>query len=438
MGGPLAAAATVLFALAAISTPIAWGGGSGGPAANASVVGGAAAPEGSFPSAAYVLDLSGRLIEQCTGTVVAPSLVLTAGHCAENMTTGATNGHSGYRVVTGEVEPGKGHGQISTVVGVIPYPGFARHVEAGDAALLVLEKPVLAPAMPLAKRSQARLYGGGTAATIAGWGLTSILQRKLTTHLRFARTVIQPANWCERHVRPFFPRWELCTVDVPHYASSGCHGDSGGPLMVPGEHSGELLEAGVVAFGEALCLPRYPNVYTRVDALSGWLRSWIAAYRSPAVSLAPSAAASGFAAPAQPPAGSASSGSIFVQRLARELLPAGSPQLQLEQIAAIVVGRQQRETLLDQLALVDGGGPQLGGDQTPTADQRPSPRQRHGGGAFAAAPTADDLVTDIELPLWIARSGLAGEIAMSGQIDRLGGVVEPGDEADIAVQLVPR
>ncbi|HEX3693317.1 MAG TPA: serine protease [Solirubrobacteraceae bacterium] len=436
------AVAAFAIALTAIFAPLAWGG-PGGQPAHASVVGGVPATEGAFPSAAYVLDLNGRVLEQCTGTVVAPSLVLTAGHCAVNMSTGVANGHRGYRVVTGEVEPGKGHGQISNVVGVIPYPGFARHIEAGDAALLVLETPILAPAMPLAKRSQAHLFTGGTRATIAGWGLTSTFQRKLTRRLQFAHTVVQSASWCARHVHPFFPRWELCTVDVPHFASSGCHGDSGGPLMVPGERSGELLEVGVVAFGEARCLPSYPNVFTRVDALAGWLRTWIAAYRSPAVSLAPSAAASSFAATARTWAGTvtstASSGSLFVQRLARELLPTGSPKLQLEQIAAIVVGRQQREALLDQLALVDGGGAQLGGDQTPSADQRSSPHQRHrGGGPFAPTPTADDLVTDIELPLWIARSGLAGEIAMSGQVDRLGGVVQAGDEAHIAVQLIPR
>ena len=53
------------------------------------IIGGASAQTGTFPSLAYVVDFQGQLAYQCTGTVIAPSLVLTAGHCAENMQTGA-------------------------------------------------------------------------------------------------------------------------------------------------------------------------------------------------------------------------------------------------------------------------------------------------------------------------------------------------------------
>lgn len=276
-------ATATLLALAAIATPLALAGVLRGPRAHASVIGGKPAPEGAFPSAAYVLDFRGKVIGECTGTVVAPSLVLTAGHCAEDMKTGVTYRHSGYRVLTGRVNFTTGQGQLSNVIGVIPYPGFARRVDAGDAALLVLEKPVATPAMTLARHGQAHLFDAGTTATIAGWGLTSIFQAKLTRRLQFAHTVVQPASWCKHHIRPFFPRWELCTIDPAHFAAGGCYGDSGGPLIVPGRHPGEQLEVGVVAFGQIRCSPRFPSVYTRVDALSGWVRSWVAAYSSPAV-----------------------------------------------------------------------------------------------------------------------------------------------------------
>lgn len=264
-----------------------------GPRARRTVVGGALAAEGAYPSAALILSVQSKHPFQCTGTVVAPSLVLTAGHCAENMQTGVPDSGAGYRILTGQVNwASAGPGQVSRVVGVIPYPGFARRVDAGDAALLVLSKPVTAPAMPLARLGQAHLFGAGTSATLAGWGLRSSHQRSLTKQLEQATTVVQPASWCKRHVRPFFPKWELCAIDSAHFTTSGCFGDSGGPLMVPGSSEGELVEVGVVAAGEAHCSPRYPTIYTRVDALSGWLRSWIAAYhtavvRSPALASSP-------------------------------------------------------------------------------------------------------------------------------------------------------
>jgi chymotrypsin/chymotrypsin-like protease len=210
--------------------------------------------------------------------------VLTAGHCAENLKTGAVNPQAGYYVVTGQVDLAATQpAQVSRVIGVIPYPGYERRYDPGDAALLVLEKPVEAPPMPLVKPAQTHLYGAGTSATLAGWGVTSTLHPKVSTRLRYAKTVVQPANWCKRHVRPFFPRWEMCTIDSAHFAQGGCHGDSGGPLMVPGPGEGEMVEVGIVALGEAHCSTRYPNVYTRVAPLSTWLRSWIAAYNTAVV-----------------------------------------------------------------------------------------------------------------------------------------------------------
>jgi len=280
----LLAAAAVLPLLTLALTPLALAVRSHGPGAHGSIVGGATATEGQYPSAAFVIQAHGKGFEACSGTVVAPSLVLTAGHCAENLQTGVADAARGYEVLTGQVDLATGHGQRSSVIGVIPYPGYERHFDVGDAALLVLAKPVTAPAMPIAKRGHAQLFGAGTVATIAGWGVTSLTSRTPSKRLRYASTVVQPAKWCKRHVRPFYPKWELCTIDSAHFVAGGCFGDSGGPLMVPGSEQGQLVEVGVVAFGTVTCSTRYPGVYTRVDALSGWLRSWIAAYGTPIVS----------------------------------------------------------------------------------------------------------------------------------------------------------
>lgn len=281
---PLLASGVLLLACALVATPLALAGRDRQPRARGAIVGGAVASEGQYPSAAFVLDLKGKLVESCSGTVIAPSLVLTAGHCAENVQTGLANPHGGYYVVTGQVDLAATRPeQVSRVIGVIPYPGYERRHDPGDAALLVLEKPVTAPAMPLVKVGQRRLYDPGTTATITGWGLTTTLHPKVSKRLRYTSTVVQPAVWCKRHIRPFFPRWEICAIDSAHESGGGCFGDSGGPLMVPRPATGEMVEVGIVAMGNVRCSPRYPSVYTRVEALSGWLRSWIAAYSTAAV-----------------------------------------------------------------------------------------------------------------------------------------------------------
>lgn len=66
-----------------------------GPNAHVAVIGGQPADPGTFPWTAYILDLRGHEVGQCSGTVVAPNLVLTAGHCAQNMQTGVVNEASG-------------------------------------------------------------------------------------------------------------------------------------------------------------------------------------------------------------------------------------------------------------------------------------------------------------------------------------------------------
>jgi secreted trypsin-like serine protease len=103
---------------------------------------------------AYVLDFRGNEVGQCSGTVVAPNLILTAGHCAEDMQTGVVNEASGYQVTTGNVDwaAPETEKQVSGVTRVIPCPCFDRHTLVGDAALLQLSTPTTAPAVTLASR----------------------------------------------------------------------------------------------------------------------------------------------------------------------------------------------------------------------------------------------------------------------------------------------
>ncbi len=117
------------------------------PSAHAAVIGGQPAAPGTFPWMAYVLDLCGSSIGQCSGTVVAPNLVLTAGHCAENMQTGVVNEASGYRVLTGNVDAGAPatEKQTSGVTRVIVCSCRDRHTAVGDVALANL---IAAPTLP--------------------------------------------------------------------------------------------------------------------------------------------------------------------------------------------------------------------------------------------------------------------------------------------------
>lgn len=249
--------------------------------AHTAIIGGAPAEPGAFPSLAFIVDFQGKLIEQCTGTVVAPSLVLTAGHCVENMATGEVYKPAGFRVETGAADWSSGEGHESTVLGVIPDPGFVRDLDEGDAALLVLSAPVTAPVVALATGSQAHLFEAGATATMVGWGRISFAQKTFTKTLYSAPTVVQGSSWCERDAPPFFAKAELCSIMPANYTTGACNGDSGGPLLAPGSAQGESVEVGIAVHVYGKCSTRRPTVYTRVDAIAPWARTWIDAYNQP-------------------------------------------------------------------------------------------------------------------------------------------------------------
>jgi Trypsin len=250
-----------------------------------------------FPSLAFILDKRGEVLGQCTGTVVAPTLILTAGHCAENIETGVVHEPSGYSVVTGNVDWAVPERQILSVSRVIPYPGFLRSVDYGDAALLELSTPTTAPAIGLA--TDLAGMPAGTAALIAGWGVTHYEQELFTEQLQWADTAVQGPGWCESHASEFSPEGELCAINPPSDETGACLGDSGGPLLATWPPSGPVVEIGITIRVNAECLTTHPTVFTRSDLIASWVNEWIEALE-PSPPTTPGPLPSPLAPPAAP------------------------------------------------------------------------------------------------------------------------------------------
>lgn len=223
---------------------------------------------------AYIIDFRGEEeIGQCSGTVVAPRLVLTAGHCAEDVETGTINEPAGYRAVTGNVDwADEADRQVLNVSRVVVYPGFDRGTLTGDAALLELSTPTTAPAIGLATD-----LGGlpaGTPAIIAGWGSTFYERTSFVLDLRWAETAVQGPNYCTESAPPYYGQDELCVIDPPSYRTGACHGDSGGPLLAEWPEGQGLVEIGITSHGNAECSTSAPSVFTRADLVALWVKGW--------------------------------------------------------------------------------------------------------------------------------------------------------------------
>jgi secreted trypsin-like serine protease len=245
---------------------------SGRDRARVAVIGGQAAEAGTFPWMAYILDFRGEEEGQCSGTVVAPNLVLTAGHCAENMQSGVVNEASGYRVTTGNVDwaAPAAERQESDVTRVIVCSCFDRRTLVGDVALLQLTTPTTAPAVTLGSSPRV-----ATPATFAGWGKTFPAQEAPMEVLQWAHTVAQGAASCERETSLFSPASEVCAIDPPERRTGVCEGDSGGPLLtVDPSAVGGMVEVGVASHTSGHCATTSPSVFTRVDAVGAWIGGW--------------------------------------------------------------------------------------------------------------------------------------------------------------------
>jgi secreted trypsin-like serine protease len=275
-----AAALAVLCALAIAA--LAPSAASAAAPARASIIGGDVAAIADFPSLAFIAAQTGA--DQgfaCTGTVIAPRLVLTAAHCVEDLHLGGFTPAPDYKVATGRANPRQDEtGEILRVSSTHVFPGFDPGTTRSDAALLVLASPTTAPAIPLAGAADSALYAGGAPVLLAGWGLTSANARSAPDALHSTSNLVLNPAACKTRVSRFYPPYssalQMCTTDPPDNANGGCFGDSGGPAIAH-RADGSPIQIGIVSTGGPACSTKFPNVFTRVDAVSTWAAEWIAA-----------------------------------------------------------------------------------------------------------------------------------------------------------------
>ena len=278
-------ALTIFAALACLGLCLVGASGAGAASkeakAHASIIGGRTASIEELPSLAYLEGENASGGYSCSGTVVAPRVVLTAGHCVEDIESGEMTLPANIAVATGVADLRTvSAANVSRVSQALVYPKFDPGELIGDAGLLILTGPVSAPPIRMASSTDGALLTAGTQLTVAGWGLTSAKAKEGSAELKLGLTKVQTTKTCRTKSRRYYPFYtpaeQLCALDSPRQKTTACHGDSGGPAIAVGA-DGVPVEVGIVSTGGPGCSRSLPNVFTRVDRVAAWVDQWIAA-----------------------------------------------------------------------------------------------------------------------------------------------------------------
>jgi hypothetical protein len=230
----------------------------------------------------------------CTGTLIAPDRVLTAGHCLSGFSP------LGYSVIVGRdgntlVPLGSDPFTTATAKGGVPARGFAidpgfkesfpfahkspqNAIALDDVGIILLAQPVtgIQPVtLPAAADHSAEKTG--ETASIFGYGLTGASPLSSPRSLRTGTMSVISSAACKRAYPKAIIPSEICAQDLSHRGPplvQACPGDSGGPFIRPTPLG--PVQIGITSWGpevkDAPCGRRHlPGVYMRVSSFASFI-----------------------------------------------------------------------------------------------------------------------------------------------------------------------
>ncbi|KAG7386618.1 hypothetical protein PHYBOEH_008618 [Phytophthora boehmeriae] len=204
----------------------------------------------------------------CGGTLISPTHVLSASHCAKFNFRWASIG-SHFRNGTQD-------GERIRVISIINHPNYEENIKnSDDFMVLELAKPSSFEPVKLAAADDSD-FAAGKWATTMGWGTDGETSENYSHELMTVDVQLASDEACANYA----------TVDSSMVCAGGvlnkdsCAGDSGGPLIVEASTGGNSTEdvlVGVVSWAKDDTCARegYFGVYSRVSSVRAWIDSII-------------------------------------------------------------------------------------------------------------------------------------------------------------------
>lgn len=225
----------------------------------AHIVGGHPADPFRYPYMATLVSEEGDL--ECGGTLISPSFVLSAAHCAE----------VAAMVYVNRYKLNVTRGYVLSDNDEFVFGRYDERTEDGDFMLLRLGGSVRNVEFPrIATDPYYRRLDDGTNFTTMGWGATSSGGEGSNILLEVDVDYV-PFDTCnEKYSKAGkeLSRRMICAGGVG--SKDACQGDSGGPLIHKGDRPRADVLVGVVSWGFG-CASGFPGVYAKVGTVSQWI-----------------------------------------------------------------------------------------------------------------------------------------------------------------------
>lgn len=209
----------------------------------------------------------------CGGTLVAPTLIVSAAHCFFDFNDGNFTNFNRYAAITGRTQLSSSAGQE------IPFASYQFFTDASgnplfnpntldwDVVLISLSAPSSSTPVLLAGPDEAAVWERGLDVFITGWGAKSEGGPKSDTLIAAQSAIIGDSTCQQPKVNlggPLNTAVQLCAGRLAGGVDS-CQGDSGGPLVAPILGGGFRL-VGDTSFGIGCARSFAPGVYGRIAA----------------------------------------------------------------------------------------------------------------------------------------------------------------------------
>jgi endonuclease G len=230
----------------------------------AQVIGGDSATSGKWPDVAAILFPEATGDEaRCTGTLIAPTIVLTAGHCYDPSDPPLPD----HVLIGTSSLARRGDGETIAIKRGIPFPSAST---TEDVAVLVLAWPSSRAPRKLATGWATLGITNGAAISLVGFGAVDQAGTEFVNELQEAHTTITDAD-CSSAVGCNAAAQPAGELGAGGMGIDTCPGDSGGPLYLTTGFGTFLAGVTSRSYDDATVPCSDGGIYARPDKVAAWI-----------------------------------------------------------------------------------------------------------------------------------------------------------------------